>query len=110
MITRFSLAILLISISGYATAECVEGARTKSKFSRLNNHTGAQTGGYGAATLLKPSSRIKRNSTLEILVDSFCDSDKAILHIEGQDCDAEKVNSFKGSDFSDSYNWDFDVD
>ena len=98
MITRLSLAVLLFSMSCFAIADCVEGARTKTKFNRLNNHTIALTGGYGQAIVIRTTCQIKRNSDVAILLDSFCDSDKAVLHVDGKDCDAEKVSS--GDKFS----------
>ena len=109
MITRLSLAVLLFSMASFAIADCVEGARTKSKFNRLNNHTVALTGGYGEAIVIKTTCKIKKNSDVAILLDSFCDADKAVLHIDGKDCNAEKVS--KGDKFSegrivDEENWE----
>lgn len=89
---RFGLAILLLTMSCLVSADCVEGALTKSKFNRMNNHTIALTGGYGEAIVIRTSCRINRKSTISILKDSFCNDDKAVLHIDGKDCDAEKVS------------------
>jgi hypothetical protein len=92
MTIRFGLAILLLTTSCMVNAECVEGALTKSKFNRMNSHTIALTGGYGEAIVIRTSCRINRKSTISILKDSFCNDDKALLHIDGIDCDAEKVS------------------
>jgi hypothetical protein len=89
---RFGLAVLLLTTSCLVSADCVEGALTKSKFNRMNNHTIALTGGYGEAIVIRTSCRINRKSAVSILKDSFCNDDKAVLHIDGKDCDAEKVS------------------
>jgi len=106
MITRFCLALLLSTISFLVNADCVEGARTKTKFNRLNVHTIALTGGYGDAIVIKTTCRIKKNSAIEILKDSFCDFDKAVLYIDGNNCDAEKVG--KGDKFNEGRMFDED--
>ena len=88
---QFGLAVLLILVSGWASAECVEGALLKSKFSRLNSRTIALTGGYGDAIVIRASCKIKRNSQVSILKDSFCSDTEAVLHVDGKDCAAEEV-------------------
>ena len=92
MITRFSFAILLLAISCSTMADCVEGALHKTKFSRLNNHTVALTGGYGSAIVIKTDCKIKRNSSVSILKDSFCSASEAVLFVDGEDCAAEHVS------------------
>jgi hypothetical protein len=93
MISRFFLMFLLSCTSCWVNAGCVEGALTKTKFNRLNNHTIALTGGYGEAIVIRTSCVIKRKSHIEILKDSFCDLDKAVLYIDGENCDAEQVST-----------------
>ena len=108
MTIHFALAILLLTMSCLVNAECVEGALTKSKFNRMNSHTIALTGGYGEAIVIRTSCRINRKSTISILKDSFCDDDKAVLHIDGKDCDAEKVSlgdKFNEGATNDSEEW-----
>ena len=92
MIIRLSLAVLLFTLPGFATADCVEGALNKSKFSRLNNHTVALTGGYGSPIVIKTSCQINRNSTVSILKDSFCSASEAVLFVDGQECAADHVS------------------
>ena len=91
MITRIGLVLLLCTASNWAGAECVEGALLKSKFSRLNSSTVALTGGYGDSIVIRTSCRIKRNSQVSILKDSFCSDTEAVLHVDGKDCAAEQV-------------------
>jgi len=92
MKTRFSLVILLLTISCSGMADCVEGALNKNKFSRLNNHTVALTGGYGSPIVIKTDCRIKRNSSVSILKDSFCSASEAVLFVDGEECTAEHVS------------------
>jgi hypothetical protein len=91
MMIRFGLAILLCLGPGWAGAECVEGALLKSKFSRLNSRTVALTGGYGDSIVIRTSCKIKRNSQVSILKDSFCSGTEAVMHVDGEDCAAEQV-------------------
>jgi hypothetical protein len=91
MIIRIYCVLLLITLSCSAAAECVEGALLKSKYSRLNVHTVALTGGYGDSIVIRTSCRITRNSQVSILKDAFCSKTEAVLHVDGKDCDAEQV-------------------
>jgi len=92
MIARFNFAILLLTISCSAMADCVEGALHKTKFSRLNNHTVALSGGYGSPIVIKTDCLIKRNSTVSILKDSFCSASEAVLFVDGEECAADHVS------------------
>ncbi len=92
MFTRLSLAFLLFAVPCIAQSDCVEGALNKSKFSRLNNHTVALTGGYGSPIVIKTSCQINRNSTVSILKDSFCSASEAVLFVDGQECAADHVS------------------
>lgn len=92
MFARLSLAFLLFSLPCIAQSDCVEGALNKTKFSRLNNHTVALSGGYGSAIVIKTDCLVKRNSTVSILKDSFCSASEAVLFVDGQECTAEHVS------------------
>ena len=112
MKSRIVLTLLLYTVACQANAECVEGAQTKTGFSRLNSHTVALTGGYGAAIVIRTPCKIKRNSGVSILKDSFCNSDEAVLFIDGNECSAEKVSlddKFNEDRSGSDYNWDYDV-
>ena len=91
MKTGIGLAFLLCTLCNWASAECVEGALLKSKYSRLNSSTVALTGGYGDSIVIRTSCKIKRNSQVSILKDSFCGGTEAVLHVDGEDCAAEQV-------------------
>ena len=114
MITRLSLGLLLFAMPCFAVADCVEGALHKTKFSRLNNHTVALTGGYGSPIVIKTSCKVKRNSTVSILKDSFCSASEAVLFVDGVECAADHVSeSDKISDnklYDDDNSWDDKVD
>lgn len=112
MKSRIVLALVLSAFACQASAECVEGAKTKTGFSRLNNHTVALTGGYGAAIVIKTPCTVRRNSNVSILKDSFCQSDEAVLFIDGNECGAEKVSlddKFNEDRSGGDYNCDYDV-
>lgn len=104
--------LLLFTIPCSVNAECVEGAMTVNKYTRVNSHTIALTGGYDGAIVVRTDCKIKRNSEVEILKDTFCDEDKAVLYIDGKNCDAEKVSrddKFNADSAFGDYNWDYDV-
>ncbi|MCW8925384.1 MAG: hypothetical protein OQJ84_03930 [Xanthomonadales bacterium] len=92
MKTRIGLVLLLFTLPCFTQADCVEGALNKSKFSRLNIHTVALTGGYGSPIVIKTDCRINRNSTVSILKDSFCNDSEAVLFVDGEECAAEHVS------------------
>ena len=116
MITRLSLALLLFAMPCFANADCVEGALNKTKFSRLNNHTVALTGGYGSPIVIKTSCKIKRNSTVSILKDSFCSASEAVLFVDGEECaadhvsESDKLTENELFDAEDDKDWGYRVD
>jgi len=113
MIIRSGLTLLLSLTHCFAMADCVEGAMSKTKFSRLNNHTVALTGWYGSPIVIKTSCRIKRSSQIAILKDSFCSSSEAVLSVDGIECDAENVSEgdkFNEENAFDEDNWDYKID
>ena len=91
MIARFGLAVLLSITSCSVIADCVVGAMASTKFTRLNNKTIVLSGGYSDDIIIRTSCLIRRNSEIAILKDSFCNASKAVLYVDGQECDAEDV-------------------
>ena len=45
--------VILLAASGGALADCVYGAKSKTKFTVLDNHTVILQGGYGGEIILK---------------------------------------------------------
>ena len=113
MLARLGLSLLLCSVSSLVAAECVEGALLKSKFSRLNVHTIALTGGYGDSIVIRTSCKIKRNSSIGVLKDTFCSASEAVLLIDGEECGADQVHigdKITENRLFDTDEWDYPVD
>ena len=106
MITRTGITTLLCFVSFAANADCVEGALTMNRFSRVNSHTVALTGGYDGAIVIRTACRIKRSSTVEVLKDSFCNEATDVLVIDGKNCDVEQVS--RDDRFNEDRLWDED--
>ena len=84
--------ILGISIHSVAIADCVYGAKDKTKFSRLDNHTIILSGVYGSDIMIKTYCFIYSSSELTVLKDNFCSYESDVLYIDGEACDANQVN------------------
>ncbi|WP_146610926.1 hypothetical protein [Polynucleobacter paneuropaeus] len=90
-ISKLLLFIVLLSLIGLANADCVYGAKSKTKFIVLDSHALILKGGYGKDILIKTFSFINSGSSISILKDDFCSYESAVLYIDGQLADANEV-------------------
>jgi len=91
MIERFGLSVLLCFVSFSVAADCVYSAKSKSKFTRLDNHTIILQGGTGGDIIVKTFCFIYATSEVQVLQDSFCSYASAVLYVDGEVCDARQV-------------------
>ena len=91
--TRLSVAIgiLLLILVSTAHAGCVNGAKSKTSFTRLDSHTIILSGGYGPRILIKTFCFINSSSEVTILKDGFCSHEDAVLYVDGEVCDVRSV-------------------
>ncbi len=82
---------LFISLSLSMNADCVYGAKDKLNFVVLDSNTIVLKGGYGSDILIKTYCYIYSTSNIQILKDSFCDYESAVIYIDSQVCDANQV-------------------
>jgi len=88
-----NILVLLVLVFGInLQADCVYGAKDKTKFQRLDTHKIILSGGYGSDILIKTYCFIYSSSTVQVLKDDFCSYDSAVLYIDGEVCDANQVN------------------
>jgi len=87
------IAILGWIVSSGAQADCVYGAKAKTKYVILDSHTIILKGGYSSDILIKTFSFLNQYSSVTVLKDSFCDFDSAVLYIDSQVVDANQVRS-----------------
>lgn len=83
--------VLLLSTTSILVADCVYGAKDKTKYTRLDNNSVVLQGGYGGGILIKTYCFIYGSSEVQVLKDSFCSHESAVLYIDGQVCDANQV-------------------
>ncbi len=79
---------LLITVS---QADCVYGAKDKTSFQVLDSNTLLLKGGYGSNIIIKTYAYFYSSSDVQVLKDSFCSYDSAVLYIDGEVVDAQKV-------------------
>lgn len=82
---------VLISLSLSINADCVYGAKDKSNFVVLDNHSIILKGGYGSDILVKTYCYIYSTSNVQILKDDFCDYENSVMYIDSEVCDANQV-------------------
>lgn len=87
---KLFLAISLFT-SSIVVADCVYGAKDKTKYTKLDNHSIVLQGGYGNGILIKTYCSIYGSSEVQVLKDDFCSYESAVLYIDGQVCDANQV-------------------
>lgn len=85
------IGILLLLSPQVALADCVNGAKSKTSFTRLDSHTVILSGGYGPRILVKTFCFIYSSSNVTVLKDSFCSHESAVLYIDEEVCDARSV-------------------
>lgn len=83
--------IFFLTLSAQSFADCVYGAKDKSKFTVLDSHTIILQGGSGSDIIIKTYSFIHRSSSITVLKDSFCSYESAVLYIDGEVADANQV-------------------
>jgi len=72
-------------------AECVYGAKDKTRYVVLDSHTIMLKGGYGSDIIVKTFAFIYSSSEVTVLKDSFCSYDSAVLYVDGEVADANQV-------------------
>ena len=85
--------LLLLSITTNSFGDCVWGAKDKTYFTFVNNHTIILKGGLGSDILIKTYCTILRNSNIQVLKDNFCSYESSVLYIDGEVCDVNQVES-----------------
>lgn len=90
-IASFTVASLAVSQNAYAG--CVISAKSKTSFTVLDSHTIVLTGGVGNNILIRTFSFIYSSSTVTVLKDDFCDFDSAVLYIDGEVADVQRVET-----------------
>ena len=85
------VCIFLLTLSTQSFADCVYGAKDKTKFTVLDSHTVILQGGPGSDIIIKTYSFINRSSSITVLKDSFCSYESAVLYIDGEVVDANRV-------------------
>ena len=86
-------AMLAIGSSSKATADCVYGAKSKTSYVFLDNHTILLKGGYGRDILIKSFSFFYSSSEVTVQKDDFCDYESTVLYVDGETVDAQQVKS-----------------
>jgi len=86
------IIIVFLLLGTNLLADCVYGAKDKTKYTRLDNHSVVLQGGYGNNILIKTYCSIYSSSEIQVLKDDFCSYDSAVLYIDGQICDANQVS------------------
>ena len=74
-----------------AMADCVYGAKSKTRFQALDSNTILLTGGYGGAIVVKIYCCVHSSSDVTVLKDDFCTYDSAVLYIDGEVVDVRDV-------------------
>jgi hypothetical protein len=90
---NFTKALIALSLTFTfpSYADCVYGAKDKTKYTVIDSHTIILQGGYGSEILIKTYAFINRNSEITVLKDNFCSFESAVLYIDGEVVDANQV-------------------
>ena len=83
--------IFLLTLSAPSFADCVYGAKNKTKVTVLDSHTIILQGGAGPDIIIKTFAFIARASSITVLKDSFCSYDSAVLYVDGEVVDVNQV-------------------
>jgi hypothetical protein len=78
-------------LTNYAFADCVYGAKDKTKFAKVDSRTLILSGGYGSDILIKTYTYISYSPSVVVLKDSFCSYDSNVLLIDGEVADVTQV-------------------
>jgi len=87
----FLILPILIIISQNIFADCVYGAKSKTSYVILNDHTIILKGGFGGDILIKSFSFFYPSSDVSVLKDSFCSYDSAVLYVDGETVDVNEI-------------------
>lgn len=85
------ICVFLLAVSTPSFADCVYGAKDKTKFTVLDSHTIILQGGIGSDIIIKTYAFINRGSSITVLKDSFCSYESAVLYIDGQVVDVNQI-------------------
>ena len=83
--------ICIASLVTVSQADCVYGAKDKTSFQVLDGNTLMLKGGYGSNIIIKTYSYFYSSSNVQVLKDSFCSYDSAVLYIDGEVVNAQQV-------------------
>ena len=78
------VAFVVILSAQHCYAGCVYGAKNKSSFIVLDNHTFVLQGGFGSDILIKTYAYVRSSSEITVLKDSFCSYDTSAIYIDGE--------------------------
>lgn len=78
-------------LTASAQADCVFNAKAKTTFKVLDSHTILFTGGFGPDFVVKVFELVSSLSNVSILKDDFCSFESAVLYIDGEVVDAQRV-------------------
>jgi hypothetical protein len=73
-------------------AECVFGAKHKTEYRILGAHTILLSGGPGRNIIITSYSFFNSHSSVEVLKDSFCDYENAVLYVDDEPVDVKTVS------------------
>ena len=88
----FFLFFIVVLSYNNALADCVFGAKDKTSFNRIDNHTIILSGSIGSDMILKTYCFIYQSSSVTVLKDSFCSHESAVLYIDNEVCDVNQVD------------------
>lgn len=92
------LFVTLSAVIATATpslADCVYGAKSKTRYSVLDSSTIMLTGGYGPDIIIRTYTYINRFSNVTVLKDNFCSYENAVLYIDGDVVNASQVTAVR---------------
>jgi hypothetical protein len=87
--------IFFLTYCAPSFADCVFGAKDKTKFTLLDNRTILLQGGSGSDIIIKTLTSINRASSITVLKDSFCSHENAVLYVDGEVLDVNQVTKVR---------------
>jgi len=85
------VAVLLTSVCAAASADCVFGAKSSTKFRVLDSHALLLEGSFSGSILLRSFSFFNQYSRVTVLKDSFCDYASDVLYVDGMTVSVQEV-------------------
>lgn len=89
--TILAACTIILALATSSKADCVVGAKNKTTYTRIDNHTLLLQGGFGSDIIIKTFAFINQGSTIVVLKDDFCSYESAVLLIDGEVVDVQRV-------------------